>query len=138
MWKNIPKDINDYLGFVYIIENNSKLGDDGKPRFYIGQKKFWFKKTLPPLKGKKRKRRSLVESDWLTYTGSSNSLNEDISSGDHITKTILHLCEDKWSMNFIEMVEQVARGVLLTENSYNGIISTRINKCPKGIIKINP
>ena len=58
MWKNKPKNIDDYLGFVYVIENTTNK------KWYVGQKKFWFKKTLPPLKGKKRKRRSLVKSDW--------------------------------------------------------------------------
>lgn len=126
MWNNVPENIEDYLGFVYIIENKTKNG-----KFYVGQKKFWFKKTLPPLKGKKRKRRSLVESDWKTYTGSSNGLNEDIESGDEIVKTILHLCESKFEMNYLETLEQFVRGALLKEECYNGIINVRIGKCPK-------
>lgn len=36
-WKNQPKNINDYVGFIYIIRNHF---DD---KFYIGQKKFWKK-----------------------------------------------------------------------------------------------
>lgn len=38
-WKKVPKNINGYLGFVYRIEEIST----GK--YYIGQKKFWFKDT---------------------------------------------------------------------------------------------
>jgi hypothetical protein len=130
MWINTPEDIEPYLGFVYIIQNHSKLNSDGIPKFYIGQKKFWFKKTLPPLKGKTRKRKKLVESDWKEYTGSSELLNADIKNGDSITKTILYLCETKWSMNYCEMIEQVKRQVLLEDDlSYNGIINVRIGRC---------
>ena len=125
MWKNIPDNIEDYLGFVYIINNKDKK------KWYVGQKKFWFKRTLPPLKGKKRKRRKLVESDWKEYTGSSESLNADILTGDKIEKTILHLCETKWEMNYMEALEQFQRKALLEEKSYNGIINIRLGKCPE-------
>ena len=125
MWNNTPINIEDYLGFVYIIENESKK------KWYIGQKKFWFKKTLPPLKGKIRKRKKLVESDWLDYTGSSDALNADIASGDTISKTIIHLCETKWEMNYLEALEQFHRQALLTEESYNGIINIRLGNCPQ-------
>lgn len=137
IWKNLPKDINlnDYVGMVYIIENLSKLNNNGVPKFYIGQKKFWFKKTLPPLKGKKNKRKSLKESDWKTYTGSSESLNRDIENGDIIQKTILHLCKTKWEMNYLEALEQFKRNVLIESNSYNGIINIRLGSCPNTIIE---
>jgi len=125
MWINTPESIDTHLGFVYIIENNS----NGK--WYVGQKKFWFKKTLPPLKGKKRKRRSFVESDWVKYTGSSEALNADIANGDEITKTIIHLCEAKWDMNYLEALEQFQRNALLTTESYNGIINIRLGNCPE-------
>lgn len=130
-WINIPKSNDDYLGFVYIIENLSKINEEGIPKSYIGQKKFWFKKTLPPLKGKTRKRRKLVPSDWETYTGSSESLNADIKAGDIISKRILYLCETKWEMNYLEALEQFKRQVLLCSNSYNGIINIRLGNCPE-------
>ncbi len=59
------------VGFVYLITN---LTNDRK---YIGKKLAQFKRTKPPLKGRKNKRRSSVESDWRTYYGSSDDLNED-------------------------------------------------------------
>ena len=59
-----------YVGFVYVITDKS----NGK--MYVGKKGFWSKKTLPPLKGKTRKRRSLVESDWQKYYGSSEMVKE--------------------------------------------------------------
>jgi hypothetical protein len=51
----------DCEGFVYLITN---LADGRK---YVGKKLAKFKKTRPPLKGKKNKRREKVESDWQDY-----------------------------------------------------------------------
>lgn len=126
MWNNIPEnlDISKYVGFVYLIENKSNN------RFYIGQKKFWENRTLPPLKGKSKKRKTKKESKWKEYTGSSESLNKDIENGDKIEKKIIHLCETKWEMNFLEALEQIKRNVLLDDTSYNGIINIRLGKCP--------
>lgn len=66
-------DPDQYHGFVYLISN---LRSD---KHYIGSKVFRHKITRPALKGKKRKRISYIESDWKTYTGSSNKLNADIA-----------------------------------------------------------
>lgn len=128
MWENEPNNIEDYEGFVYIIETEHN-------KKYLGQKKFWFKRTLPPLKGKKHKRRILKESDWRSYTGSSNELNEDIKNGVKYTKTILHLCKTKWEMNYLELKEQIDRNVLFKEDYYNGIIQVRIGKPSKQILE---
>ena len=70
-----PEDFSpkDYYGFVYIITNRARN------KKYIGKKFFWSKKTLPPLKGKKRKRRTIIESDWRDYYGSSANLTEDVN-----------------------------------------------------------
>ena len=67
--KEIPEGM---IGFVYIITNTTN------DRKYIGKKLAQFKKTKPPLKGRKNKRRSLVESDWRNYYGSSDELTEDV------------------------------------------------------------
>jgi len=61
-----------YIGFVYIITNKIT------GQKYIGKKLAQFKRTKPPLKGKKLKRRSVVESDWREYWGSSDRLNADV------------------------------------------------------------
>jgi hypothetical protein len=49
--------------FVYLITNLTNN------RKYVGKKLAKFKVTKPPLKGKKNKRRSTVESDWRDYWG---------------------------------------------------------------------
>ena len=64
-------------GFVYLITNTTNN------RKYIGKKLAKFKKTKPPLKGKKNKRRSKIESDWRDYWGSSDHLIADKNALDH-------------------------------------------------------
>ncbi len=49
---------DDCVGFVYEITNLSS------GRKYIGKKLAKFKRSRPPLKGRKNKRRYKVESDW--------------------------------------------------------------------------
>ena len=61
------------VGFVYLITNTKSN------KKYIGKKLAQFKKTRPPLKGRKNKRRSTVESDWRDYWGSSDQLKADVA-----------------------------------------------------------
>ncbi len=129
MWINTPENIEDYVGFVYLITNITKN------KYYIGQKKFWSKRTLPPLKGKTRKRKKIVESDWIKYTGSSEELNKDILAGDEIKKEIIRVCKSKWEMNYYEIKEQIDRDVLFKECYYNGIVNVRIARPPKLLIE---
>ena len=100
--------IGDNIGFVYIVTDPS-----GKK--YIGKKGFFSKVTKPPLKGKKRKRRSLKESDWKTYCGSSETVKTLVEENglDYFKREILHLCKTKGELNYIELREQVVRDVLL-------------------------
>tara|TARA_B100001113_G_scaffold338587_1_gene320922 strand:+ start:330 stop:761 length:432 start_codon:yes stop_codon:yes gene_type:complete len=119
-----PEDFSpkDYYGFVYLITNRAT------DRKYVGKKFFWSKKTLPPLKGKKNKRRSIIESDWKTYYGSNKYLVEEVDSQgeDVFYREILHLCKTKGECAYMEAKEQFERDVLLTDNYYNGIIACKI------------
>ena len=110
------------VGFVYIITN---LTNDRK---YIGKKLARFKVTKKPLKGKKNKRRSTKESDWRTYWGSSDKLNEDVAilGEDNFTRQILYYCESKGELSYLEAKEQFDRSVLETDEYYNGIINVRV------------
>lgn len=109
-------------GFVYLITNLTNN------RKYIGKKLARFKKTKPPLKGRKNKRRSTVESDWKTYWGSSDRLNADIAElgEDKFTREILHFCPSRGVLSYIEAREQFERCVLETDDYYNGIINVRV------------
>jgi len=117
--EEIPEGI---LGFVYLITN---LQTNQK---YIGKKLAQFKKTRPPLKGKTRKRRTTVESDWRDYWGSSEHLQADVErlGADQFTREILYFCETKGEMSYLEAKEQFDRRVLETDEYYNGIINVRV------------
>jgi hypothetical protein len=126
-WKGAPKDISNYDSFIYLIVNKN----NGKK--YIGQKTFWNKVKLKPLKGHKRRRINYVESDWKDYYGSSESLWADLRVlGDGaFERFILILCHNKWQKHYWEAKLQFDNEVLLTDGWYNGIIQCRINNAPK-------
>ena len=128
-WENIPDDISDYYGFVYRIIN-IKTG-----KFYIGKKFFFFKRTRPPLKGRKNKRHYVVESDWRVYWGSSNELHLDIEKyGQNAFKReIIALCNTRWDCAYQELMYQLQYEVLFNDLSYNGIIHVRLKKLKRGL-----
>ena len=116
--------IGDYIGFVYCITdltNNKK---------YIGKKNFFSTRRLPPLKGKTRKRKVVKESDWQDYFGSSDEVKELVESHgrDSFKREVLHLCNSKGEMSYLEAKEQFDREVLLSDEYYNGIINCKIHR----------
>jgi hypothetical protein len=108
-----PKGIE---GFVYLITN---LTNDRK---YVGKKSFWTRR-----KDKKTGRRKTKESDWKTYFGSCDELNEDVKllGEDKFIREILYLCPHKKSMSYYETMEQFKRDVLMTDEYYNTNIEGR-------------
>lgn len=124
-WKGAPGAVEDYHGFVYMITHTPTQ------KYYIGQKKFWFKSSKPPLKGNKNKRRSLVESDWKTYWGSSKKLQEFIvkeGTTKEFERKIIRLCKSQWELSYSELEWQMKLNVLRDERSFNGIINVRLGK----------
>ena len=114
----------DYYGFVYIItEKETQMK-------YVGKKFFYRTKTLPITKTRKRRKKTLVESDWRTYCGSSERVQELVESKglDAFTREILHLCKTKGDCAYYETKEQFDREVLLKDDYYNGIINCRISR----------
>ena len=119
-WKYNDKDFTEapkeMEGFVYLITN---LTNDRK---YIGKKSFWTRR-----KDKKTGRRKTKESDWKTYFGSCEELNEDVKviGEDNFLREILYLCPHKKSMSYYETMEQFKRDVLMTDEYYNTNIEGR-------------
>jgi hypothetical protein len=119
----------DCVGFVYLITNNLT------GRKYIGKKLAKFSKTTyktVKLKNgtkKKKKIRSKIDSDWRDYYGSSPNLQADIDAlgKDQFTREILHYCQSKAQISYLEAKEQFARNVLESKDYYNGQISVRVH-----------
>lgn len=118
---------DDCVGFVYLITNthtNQK---------YIGKKLANFAKTsykTVTLKNgtkKKKKIKSSVPSDWLTYYGSSEALTKDIAAigSAWFRREILHICKSKAACSYLEAKEQFSREVLERKDYYNNQISVR-------------
>lgn len=114
----------DMAGFVYEI-TNTVTG-----RRYLGKKVFWSAVVRPPLKGKTRRRRSLKESDWQTYYGSNDVLNEDVRTLGHaaFSRVILRMCRTKSEMSYYEAKYQFDADAILCPTYYNGWISVKITR----------
>jgi len=120
---------DDCVGFVYLIVNNLS----GKK--YIGKKLAKFAKTsykTVKLKNgtkKKKKIRSKIDSDWLTYYGSNDQLNKDVQTHgpENFTREILYICKSKAECSYIEAREQFTHRVLESTDYYNGQISVRVH-----------
>lgn len=97
----------DYFGFVYLIH------DIVTQKKYIGRKQFASKRRVKRA-GKKRRVVKISESDWKSYSGSSENLNKDISTlgKDRFIFTIVHLCQGKRDLGYFEVSEQFERDVL--------------------------
>ena len=117
------------VGFVYLITNLTS------GRQYIGKKLSKFSKTsykTVTLKNgtkKKKKIKSKIDSDWMTYYGSSIELNEDIEAlgKENFKREILYYCNSKAECSYVEAREQFTRKVLETDDFYNGQISVRVH-----------
>lgn len=150
--KDIPKEFQNSYGFIYnIIAHSNKY-----PQEYIGSKvlqhsanRIIGKRELEE-KGKsafrKRKCKSgkkkgqwiyyedlNKESDWLTYTGSSEELNKDIKDGVEITKYILKFVEKKTHLLFFETKEILCSSALESDKFYNKHVLKKFYK--KNIMK---
>ena len=113
----------DYQGFVYEITELST----GKK--YIGKKFFWKPKILPKTKKRKRRVKTRVESDWMDYYGSSETvrriaLNEGYSA---FKRVILRLCKTKVECSYYEAKLQFENDVLLKDEYYNEFIGCKIH-----------
>jgi len=140
-WKNTPKNIDSYWGFIYEIVNLKTN------RKYIGRKHFWYIEKKKPTKylrkngkyikdakGKRilnprvTRKHTKKETDWKEYWGSCDVLLKDIKKfgKKKFTRNIILLCETKWDCAYHEARIQFEKEVLLRDDYYNGIINLRI------------
>ena len=123
--------IEDNVGFVYEITD---LSNDKK---YIGKKGLVSKRKLPPLKGQKRRRVKIIETDWQDYTGSNDVLNQLVEEYgiEKFYREILHLCKSKSEMSYYEARLQFETDCLLKPEEYcNEFIGCKINR--RHLIKV--
>ena len=118
------EDLKDVFGFIYEITMPDK-------RIYLGKKQFHRPITRPPLKGTKRKRKCIIESDWRGYWGSNDKIKEHIKENGtkgYKRKIILLVVGGKGALNYRELEIQIQKGVLLSDKYANGILSIKLNK----------
>jgi hypothetical protein len=127
--KEVTELPEDCVGFIYLITNTIS------GRMYVGKKLAKFSKTkyktvkLKNGNKKRKKIKSKIESDWQTYYGSSDELNEDIKQlgNEHFKREILYYCTSKAQTSYLEAKEQFDRRVLETNQYYNGHIRVRVH-----------
>lgn len=100
--------IGDSYGFVYMISN---LSDDVH---YVGKKFFYSIRTIPPLKGKTRKRKVKKFSDWKEYWSSSDVVKSEVErlGKESFERKIISLHPNKQETNFGELSAQILLRVL--------------------------
>ena len=105
MWKyknKVIESIEDMpegtFGFIYEVIHNPT------GRRYLGKKVLQFNRTLPPLKGMKRKRKVVKESDWKTYYGSHVEIKGLIKEGkqEEFSREILQYVPTKKLLTYFE------------------------------------
>jgi len=114
----------DTFGFIYLVTNKK----DG--RRYIGKKQCIFALKRKPLKGKKRCRRDVKESNWKKYTGSCKKLNEDIKQFgmENFTFSIIKACCSKSQLMYEEAKMLFDYNVLFSKEYYNDNIHCRLHR----------
>lgn len=125
-------EIDDSItGFIYVITNNI----DG--RKYFGKKQSKFKKTsikTVTLKNgtkKKKKIRTLIDSDWMTYFGSSEELKKDVETLGvvNFSREILQFCYSLTELSYYEAKIQFVTDCLLhPDKYYNSWVSVRTRR----------
>ena len=103
--EKMPKNTFGFIYEVCYIPTNEK---------YLGKKVLQFNKKLPPLKGFKRKRKVVVESDWQTYYGSHQKIKNLLKEGkqDNFRRIILEFAFNKKNLTYLETKYLFKRKVL--------------------------
>ena len=95
---------------------------------YIGKKQLISNRTLPPLKGQKRKRKIQKESDWKNYFGSQaeiKTLVKESKDKSEFKREILQYCPTKKQLTYFETKWQFVKGVIESDEWINNNIAGR-------------
>jgi hypothetical protein len=137
-WIGLPPDeeLSNWFGIVYLITRTNIAQEEieqGVPYMYVGCKNLKKKKTLPKNSKRKKKVVSFVKSDYEDYYGSSEELKKLIAlhGKQNFRREVLHLCESKWILKYMEAMEQIKRNVLFSAEYFNAMCNIRLGKCPK-------
>ena len=103
------------FGFIYqatYLPTNEK---------YLGKKVLYFNRTLPPLKGTKRKRKVVKESDWQTYYGSHEKIKTLLKENQQseFQREILEFAFNKKHLTYLETKYLFCNNVLENEEYIN-------------------
>lgn len=104
------------IGFIYRV-THVKSG-----KKYIGKKALYHNRTLPPLKGMKRKRKVVKESDWQTYYGSQGQIKQLVKESQDpldFTREIITFGYTKKQLTYLEMKQLCVDEVLEREDYFN-------------------
>jgi hypothetical protein len=121
----MPIDISkNIFGFVYEITHVPS------GRKYIGKKVLYFNKKLPALKGQKKSRAVVKESNWLKYYGSNDTIKNLIKDGKilEFKREILTFAYSKYELTYLETKYQFLKEVLEDDNYLNNNILGKFYK----------
>jgi hypothetical protein len=112
---SIEKMPDNTFGFIYqaiYLPTNEK---------YLGKKVLYFNRTLPPLKGMKRKRKVVKESDWQTYYGSHEKIKSLLKENkqNDFQREILEFAFNKKHLTYLETKYLFCNNVLENEEYIN-------------------
>ena len=126
MWLYKNKEINsiedmptDTFGFVYLVTHTPS----GKK--YLGKKQLISNRTLPPLKGQKKKRKIQKESDWKTYYGSQSEVKQLVKESKdklEFVREIIIFTSTKKQLTYFETKLQFVNEVLENDEYLNSNI----------------
>jgi hypothetical protein len=127
--EKMPKNTFGFIYEVCYIPTNEK---------YLGKKVLQFNKKLPPLKGFKRKRKVVVESDWQTYYGSHQKIKNLLKEGkqDNFKRIILEFAFNKKYLTYLETKYLFSNHVLENTEYINDNILGKFFR--KDLVEPNP
>ena len=127
--EKMPKNTFGFIYEVCYIPTNEK---------YLGKKVLQFNKKLPPLKGFKRKRKVVVESDWQTYYGSHQKIKTFLKEGkqNNFKRIILEFAFNKKHLTYLETKYLFSNHVLENTEYINDNILGKFFR--KDLVEPNP